>query len=209
MQYVINHIPIRKGKRPGTKAKMTSITVHNTGNPKSTAMNERNWLVNPQNNRTASFHIAVDEKMAVECIPLDEVAYHSGKTEGNTTSIGIEICESSDYKKTEQNAVELIAKMLVERNWGIDRVRTHKSWSGKECPRLILPYWNDFLGRLQKEMDKLLQQKEIQQNKKDQVSDWARDAWKWVKEKGISDGTRPKDVVTREEVWAMLYRMRG
>ena len=27
-----------------------------------------------------------------------------------------------------------------------------------------------------------------------------------VQEKGISDGTRPKDAVTREEVWTMLYR---
>ena len=61
MEYVINHIPLRKGKRPGIKAKMTSITVHNTGNPKSTAMNERNWLVNPNNSRVASFHIAIDE----------------------------------------------------------------------------------------------------------------------------------------------------
>lgn len=204
MKYIINHIPIRKGKRLGIKARMTSITVHNTGNPKSTAMNERNWLVNPDNKRTASFHIAIDEKQAVECIPLDEVAYHSGKAEGNSTSIGIEICESGNYKQNEQNAIELIAKMLVERGWGIDRVRTHKSWSGKQCPWKILPYWNDFLGRIQKEMDELLKQQE-----EDKVSDWARDAWKWVKENGISDGTRPKDVVTREEVWTMLYRMRG
>ena len=204
MEYVINHIPIQKGKRPGTKTKMTSITVHNTGNPKSTAMNERNWLVNPENKTAASFHIAIDEKQAVECIPLDEIAYHSGKTEGNTTSIGIEICESGNYKQTEQNAVELIAKMLVERNWGIDRVRTHKSWSGKECPRLILSHWNDFLDRIRKEMDKLMQKKE-----ETEISSWAKEAAVWVKEKGISDGTRPKDYVTREELWTMLYRMRG
>lgn len=204
MEYVINHIPIRKGKRPGIKTNMTSITVHNTGNPSSTAMNERNWLVNPDNDRSASFHIVIDEKQAVECIPLDEVAYHSGTAEGNSTSIGIEICESGNYKQTEQNAVELIAKMLVERGWGIDRVRTHKSWSGKECPRLILPYWNDFLSRIQKEMDKLLQHK-----KEDEVSEWAKDAWRWVKENGISDGARPKDNITREEVWTMLYRLMG
>lgn len=203
MEYVINHIPKRKGKRPGIKAKMTSITVHNTGNPKSTAMNERNWLVNPNNNRVASFHIVIDEKQAIECIPLDEVAYHSGNSEGNKTSIGIEICESGNYKMNEQNAVELIAKMLVERGWGIERVRTHKSWSGKECPRLILPYWNDFLDSIKKEVDKLIQQK-----KENEVSPWAREAWKWVKENGISGGTRPKDKVTREEMWNMLYRMR-
>lgn len=38
------------------------------------------------------------------------------------------------------------------------------------------------------------------------VSDWAREAHVWAVEQGITDGTRPKDPVTREEVWAMLYR---
>jgi len=38
------------------------------------------------------------------------------------------------------------------------------------------------------------------------ISDWAREARAWVMEKKISDGTRPKDPVTREEVWTMLYR---
>ena len=40
----------------------------------------------------------------------------------------------------------------------------------------------------------------------DGLSDFAKEAWKWVVEKKISDGTRPKDPVTREEVWAMLHR---
>lgn len=40
----------------------------------------------------------------------------------------------------------------------------------------------------------------------DDTSDWAREAREWAMEKGITDGTRPKDPVTREEVWTMLYR---
>jgi len=43
----------------------------------------------------------------------------------------------------------------------------------------------------------------------DEVSEWAVKARAWVMEKKISDGTRPKDPVTREEVWTMLYRMSG
>lgn len=38
------------------------------------------------------------------------------------------------------------------------------------------------------------------------VSDWAKDAHTWVVQQGISDGSRPKDPVTREEVWTMLHR---
>lgn len=45
------------------------------------------------------------------------------------------------------------------------------------------------------------------QPKLDDVSDWAREARDWAVAKGITDGSRPKDTVTREEVWTMLWRM--
>ncbi|WP_315974005.1 hypothetical protein [Paenibacillus melissococcoides] len=48
----------------------TTITIHNTGNSGSSAKNERGWLTNPDNDRTASYHIVVDEHEAIECIPL-------------------------------------------------------------------------------------------------------------------------------------------
>ncbi len=41
----------------------------------------------------------------------------------------------------------------------------------------------------------------------EEVSPWAKEAQDWVVAKGISDGTRPKDQVTRQEVWTMLHRM--
>jgi len=41
---------------------------------------------------------------------------------------------------------------------------------------------------------------------KDDVSEWAKEARAWAIERGITDGTRPKDPVTREEVWTMLWR---
>ncbi|NDL68004.1 M23 family metallopeptidase [Anaerotalea alkaliphila] len=39
-----------------------------------------------------------------------------------------------------------------------------------------------------------------------QTSDWAKEAQAWVRQTGISDGERPKDAVTREELWTMLQR---
>lgn len=38
------------------------------------------------------------------------------------------------------------------------------------------------------------------------ISDWAVEAWNWAKEKAITDGKRPKDNATREEIVTMLYR---
>lgn len=43
----------------------------------------------------------------------------------------------------------------------------------------------------------------------DEVSAWARAARDWAVSRGITDGSRPKDPVTREEVWTMLYRAFG
>ncbi len=158
MEYKVNHIP--KGRiRPCIKLNPQYITIHSTGNPTSTAMNERNWLVNPSNTRVASWHIAVDEKMAVEAIPLDEVAYHTGTSAGNNTSIGIEICESGDRAKTIQNATKLTAKLLHERGWGVDRLKRHFDWSGKVCPRIMSANnwegWNAFKIQVQRELDGL------------------------------------------------------
>jgi len=40
------------------------------------------------------------------------------------------------------------------------------------------------------------------------VSPWAREAWEWAVENGITDGTRPKGAATREEIVTMLYRFK-
>ena len=39
------------------------------------------------------------------------------------------------------------------------------------------------------------------------VSPFAKDAQQWVRDNGISDGSRPQDPITRQEVWVMLKRL--
>jgi len=43
-------------------------------------------------------------------------------------------------------------------------------------------------------------------NKEQTVSFWAKEAWDWAKKNKITDGERPKDNMTREEMVTMLYR---
>ncbi|MFX3631837.1 MAG: N-acetylmuramoyl-L-alanine amidase [Candidatus Pristimantibacillus sp.] len=142
-KYIVDHIPrtTQSNRRPALPMTATTITIHNTGNPSSTAKNERSWLTNPTNTRQASYHIVVDEYEAIECLPLKENAWHSGDgsgaKSGNRTSVGIEICESGDYARTIDNAAELVAGMLLARGWGVDRLRRHWDWSRKICPRLM------------------------------------------------------------------------
>lgn len=212
MQYIIDHIPesTKCNRRPGTKMVPTSITIHNTGNPTSKARDERGWLTNPNNDRTASWHIAIDDKEAIESIPLNEVAWHAGNYEGNRTSISIEVCESGDQEKVWKNAVYLTTKLLFERGWGVEQVKTHQNWSGKYCPRLILPKWDKFLQDVEAELKNLSRDNQsAQASSNSQASSWAISAQKWVMENRISDGTNPKTPATREQVWVMLYNLMG
>lgn len=41
----------------------------------------------------------------------------------------------------------------------------------------------------------------------EKASEWAKEAQDWVIENKISDGLRPKEEVTREETWVMLWRL--
>ncbi|MHA7963507.1 phosphodiester glycosidase family protein [Paenibacillus sp. CAU 1782] len=170
--YIVDHIPAStpKNRRSGRMLKASTLTIHNTGNPTSTAHNERAWLTNPKNDVTASYHIVIGPEttaadsriVAIETLPLNEVGWHAGDgtlaTGGNMTSIGIEICESGNYAATLEFAVQLVAEMLKERGWGVDRLRRHWDWpssSGyrKICPRLMYnggewTGWKEFKGRV-------------------------------------------------------------
>lgn len=143
LPYNVDHIPSTtpSNRRPGLAMDPQYLTIHSTANPKSKAAGERGWLTNPSNDVTASFHLAVDEGGAVECIPLNEVAWHAGdggSGTGNRKSIGMEICESGDRTKTLNNAISLAAKILRERGWDASKLKKHQDWSGKVCPRILI-----------------------------------------------------------------------
>ena len=160
-------IPIIKNLVPRSKYsikcpyKMTPeyITVHNTANDAS-AKNEIQYMIN--NNNEVSFHFAVDDKEAVQGLPLDRNGWHAGdgNGNGNRKSIGIEICYSLNggerFNKAETNTAILIANLLNERNWNIDRVKKHEDWSNKTCPhRTIELGWDRFINKIKTELNKL------------------------------------------------------
>jgi len=206
-EYKIDHISKDKAGKKVTGDIMESvdyITVHNNANPTSTAANERAWLENPQNiNSWANFHLVVDDHEAIECNDLGALCFHctDGDTGlGNTSSIGLEICELN-HEKSRENGIDIVARLMIKYNLGIDRVVPHFMWYNKNCPRLILPGWDEFISEVE------ARYKEIKSDmNKDKVSDWALEAQEWVIKNGISDGSRPLSNVTREEAWVMLHR---
>ena len=137
--------------------KATRIVVHNTANDAS-ANNEIKYMIS--NNNEVSFHIAVDDKEAVQGIPLNRNAWHAGdggNGKGNRQGIAIEICYSKSggdkFIKAEQNAAKLIAQLLKERGWGIDKVTKHQDYSRKYCPHRTLDMgWERFLNMIRAEL---------------------------------------------------------
>lgn len=162
--YIVDHIPADTpyNRRPGLPLVPEYITVHSTANPGSTARQERAWLTNLSNKRTASWHICIDEREAVEAIPLGEAAWHAGDGgdgPGNRKSIAIEICESGNRTKTLENAAELIAGLLRRLGLGAERLRRHWDWSGKACPRILMAdnwaAWKKFKHDIEKRLNAL------------------------------------------------------
>lgn len=135
------------------------ITVHNTANDAS-AVNEISYM--NRNNYEISYHFAVDDIQAVQGLPLNRNGWHAsdgGNGFGNRKTIAIEICYSlsggARFDKAEENAAELIAMLLQERGWGIDRVKRHYDYAPnkKYCPhRTMDKGWDRFLNMVRSKM---------------------------------------------------------
>lgn len=139
------------------------ITVHNTANDASAA-NEIQYMINSP--REISYHYAIDDKEVIQGVLESRNAWHcgdGGSGKGNRYTIGIEICYSKSggtkYYQAEGNAILFIAHLLHERKWGIDRVKKHQDWSGKNCPHRILVEgrWESFKKAIETELNKLKQ----------------------------------------------------
>ena len=185
------------------------IVVHNTANDAS-ARNEIAYMIS--NNNQVSFHYAVDDKEIVQGIPENRNAWHAGDGahgQGNRKGLSIEICYSKSggqrFIEAEKLAAKFIAHKLKEKGWGIDRVKKHQDFSGKYCPHRTLDMgWQRFLDMVQAELSALKGADKV--GDKNTPSSWAKEAWEWAKKEGITDGTRPKDTTTREEMVTMLHR---
>lgn len=140
MNITVNHIPkdTAHNRRPGNPLKATSITIHSTANLTSSAKGERNWLTNPSNTRTASWHYAVDEVDVIEALPATENAWAAtdgANGPGNRTSIHVEMCESGNRELVLKRTQELVVYLMVK--YDIKTVVRHRDWYNKNCPRIL------------------------------------------------------------------------
>lgn len=138
------------------------ICIHNTANDAS-ALAERNNVNRWDNDAEVSFHIAIDDKEAIQCIPFNRNSWHAGdggSGEGNRNYISIEICYSKSgglkFINAEKRAAKEVAALLKEYGWTINNVKKHKDFSNKYCPHRTLDMgWQRFLNMIQAELNSL------------------------------------------------------
>lgn len=131
-------IPKGKDNRPGRSLTPLKVTIHNTANTDSgaNASAHANYLITTEDK--ISWHFTCDDKEVYQHLPTNEIGYHAKN--GNSKSIGIEICENKgiDQNKANDNAAKLCAQLLKQHALTVSDTVTHKYWTGKACPRLLL-----------------------------------------------------------------------
>ncbi|CAF1433547.1 unnamed protein product [Adineta steineri] len=145
----------------GTAQTIKWITIHNTANS-APAQNEATYLNNRRDSQYISFHYAVDNIHAIQLLPDNIHGWHAGdgSGEGNKASIGVEIAQSTNTNEALKNAAiengaRLAALLLKRYNFGVDRLRKHQDWSGKNCPHDILGRygWTNFVNLVQQKLN--------------------------------------------------------
>lgn len=114
------------------------ITIHETANTGvgANADAHANFI---NNGAMETWHYTVDSEKAVCHFYHTTSCWAAGTYKGNTESIQIEMCINRDgnYRKTLQNTIELVQKIMKEENISAGNVVQHNYWSGKHCPTLL------------------------------------------------------------------------
>ena len=165
--------------------KPLGITVHNTDwinvSSSTTPAEQYTRATYNGNMGDVRVHFYVDNKCAWQNLPLNLSSWHAtdGDGDGNRKTISIECIMNnstdSTSLKSEDNCAKLVAYLLDKYDMTVEKnLFTHSYWlnyvdgrrgdidtmntmkrNGKNCPVYILPHWDNFKKKVQKELDKI------------------------------------------------------
>lgn len=172
----IDYIKPKTKRRSGAKLKaLKFIVAHDTGNPNSTARNNVDYYKNSCNEMSASAHVFIDDKETIECIPLNEKAWHvryDVKTDNamfgfdaNDYAIGVELCyfpkDIARSTKAYNTYVKYIADLLKANNLdprihvvGHYTLDPARKTDPVNAFKFIKKTWGNFIDDLTKEFSK-------------------------------------------------------
>jgi N-acetylmuramoyl-L-alanine amidase len=165
-------LTINKFSRPGVPLQtVKGIVVHWVANPKTTALQNRNYFESLKHNlegRYAGAHFIIGlEGEVIQCLLENEMGYHVGAAKytpraltelsayPNDCTLGIELChinwDGEFTPETLKAAKRLILELCGRYKLGKDNIYRHYDITGKECPRYFVTHkdqWVNFLKNL-------------------------------------------------------------
>ena len=137
-------LPVNPYSRPG--AALTAVNgfvVHNTGNPGTTAEQNRDYFASlaetGATSASSQFIIGIDGEI-LQCVPLDEVAYASNSRNDDTLSI--EVChtdETGEFSDAAyQSLVRLLSWLCDTYSLSTDTIIRHGDIIAKDCPKYYM-----------------------------------------------------------------------
>ncbi|MDD7738657.1 MAG: peptidoglycan recognition family protein [Fusicatenibacter sp.] len=142
---------------------VNGIVIHYTGNPGSTAQQNRDYFENLKDTKTtkASSHFIIGlDGEVIQCIPSSEWAYTSN--ERNKDTLSIECCHPDETGQfnaaTYQSLVELTGWLCKRFGLTSEDVIRHYDVTGKECPKYFVDHedaWEQFRSDVQNYEDSL------------------------------------------------------
>lgn len=155
------------------KTNYNGVCIHNNGNTRSIAIDDVTWACKKstydKRGYHPSWHYSVDDDEIIRYIPYGYSCYAAGdgvNGSGNANHINIEVCEfdgfrnsyNPQWRKSRENSIKLVAQLLYDHNWTIDKVKQHNNFSSynKDCPRVIRKEgWAEYLNEIQIELLKI------------------------------------------------------
>jgi N-acetylmuramoyl-L-alanine amidase len=158
MHFVQELIGLDRPNRSRSKITPKFITIHNTGNTSAGANAQAHsrfvrstGYYDSEGGEVVwvSWHFTVDDALIIQHLPVREMGFHARRA-GNLQSVGIEICMNRgiDQGRANQNAADLASEILQILALDVSCIRTHKSWTGKNCPQLLTDgnSWGEFVA---------------------------------------------------------------
>lgn len=193
------------------------IMIHSTGcNQKNPLIYWKNWNTPAA---SASVHGVIGEINGkidyVQMIPYRVKSWHCGKgSKGsyNNGYIGIEIAEDNlknreYFERTRDYSISLLADLCKQFSIDPTRITTHceAHADGYASNHADVLHWWRLYGY---NMDQFRKDVRTKMNdQKNTPTPYATEAWEKAAAKGFTDGSRPQDPLTREQLFVILSRM--
>ena len=138
----------------------TSVTIHHNGG----VANTHEDVLNTWRTREASAHFDVDVHGAIaQFVDVHEYAWATGNTQGNESSISIEMADASGSPSWEiadatwKSAARLAAWLfhhVIGARPSNENVFPHKHWVSDDCPGpWALDHWDEIIAEMQHQYD--------------------------------------------------------